>query len=76
VFEFIPVGRVKRFENKKVRVGKAGSKEKFEGILDYCDSNGNLIILTDEGSVIIQRQQWGYITDDFTQPKEENFNGK
>jgi len=68
---FNSVGIVKKFEGKVVKVGKAGSKEYFKGQLDFVDVIGNLTILTEKGSILIQRQSWSYVTTDLEQPLEE-----
>jgi len=74
---FNSVGIVKKFEGKKVKIGKAGSKEYFEGILDFCDVIGNLHLLTENGSIVVQRQSWSFVSTDPDQPKnKEDLNAK
>lgn len=62
----------KELINKKVKIGRLGYKDFFEGILNYCDQQGNLHIITEDGfNVVIQQRDWGYVTDDFTLPKKK-----
>jgi len=48
---------------KKRFIGKKVTVDGFEGILDFCDVLGNLCLTTNEGSVIIQRKNWGCLRE-------------
>ena len=59
--------KIKELVGKKVKIGRAGTREVIEGTLGYCDNNGNLKLNTENGYIIIQRQGWYFITNDLTQ---------